>query len=343
MKRDLLLDNLRALAMIDIICIIHVIHYFNLANEYIHSFLLFIMPTIFFIAGASQSLVSQSKTIKNIIISRSKRILIPFFIFIIILYIWITIATFLPLNIGLNIDITQLSTRQIIKTLCTGGCDNIPFYGYTWFISIYLIVSISLPIQRKIIENINKYVYILLWISIVVVLSFIKFPLANIEIEVKNIVIYNVFYIIGFCCYKQIDKKITIIVSIITVTISIYGFISHTMIPMQSHKFPADYLFLIYGITWISTMSLILNFIKQKEYRLLTIWNKNGYYLYLYQTITFSTIVWITYKWIELIKNNCIKFLIYFTICFILNTLLAYFMQWVILCYNKNKKTDYLK
>ena len=326
MKRDLLLDNLRALAMIHIICIIHVLYFFRLGNEYIRSLLLFEMPAIFFIAGASQSLATHPKTIIYTIKSKTKRILIPFYIFLAILYIWMIIFTFFPVYTGVEIDITRLSANNILKTLCTGGCNCIPFYGYTWFISVYLIISISLPLQRKVLDHINKYVYISIWIAMVVALSFVTFPVANLEI--KNLVVYNVFYLTGFCCYRQTGMKSTAVVAFMTVAITFYGFLSGIMIPMQNHKFPADYLFLIFGLAWLSTMALILNSIKQKRYGLLDTWNKNGYYLYLYQTITFSTIVWITHRWIGMVDSDIVKFSIYFALCMAINTLLAYIIKW---------------
>lgn len=279
------------------------------------------MPAIFFIAGASQSLATKPKTIGYTIKSKSKRILIPFYVFLSIMYIWMAIVTFVPLDMGVNIDITELSTYDILKTLCTGGCNKIPFYGYTWFISVYYIISLSLPIQRRILNHINKYIYISLWMAIVTVFSYFTFPSANLEI--KNLVVYNFFYIIGFCCYKQTSRKLTLTVAAITVAFTIYGFMSDTVIPMQNHKFPADWRFLIFGLAWICTIAVILDFVKPKQYSLLYLWNKKGYLLYLYQTITFSTIVWITHKWIENIENECIKFLIYSALCMIINTLLA--------------------
>ena len=122
--------------------------------------------------------------------------------------------------------------------------------------------------------------------------------------------------------------KSTAVVAFMTVAITFYGFLSGIMIPMQNHKFPADYLFLIFGLAWLSTMALILNSIKQKRYGLLDTWNKNGYYLYLYQTITFSTIVWITHRWIGMVDSDIVKFSIYFALCMAINTLLAYIIQW---------------
>ena len=328
MKRDLLLDNLRALVMIQIVCIIHVLYFFRIGDEYIRSLLLFEMPAIFFIAGASQSLATQPKTIKHTIISKSKRILIPFYVYLAILYIWMAVVTFTHLQLGVDVDITLLSRQEILKTLITGGCDNIPFYGSTWFISIYLIVSLSLPIQQRILNYVDKYLYIALWISIVVIMSFVTFPSANLEI--KNLIIYNVFYLIGFCFYKHKLKPMVYIVALITIPITIYGFVSGIMLPMQNHKFPADYLFLFFGLAWLSVLAIIISHIKQKYYRLLNVWNRNGYYLYLYQTITFSVIVCITYKWIDQIEYDSLKFAIYFVLCFCINTLLAYIIQHIL-------------
>ena len=326
MKRELLLDNLRALVMIHIVCVIHVLYWFRLGNEFLHSVLLFEMPAIFFIAGAAQSLSSKPKTLKYTIISKTKRILIPFYIFLAILYFWMSIMSyFKPYIYGIEVNLFSLSKRDIIKTLITGGCDQIPFYGYTWFISTYLLVSISLPFQRKLLKHNNRNLYILYWMLIVLGASFVTIPFGN--REVKNLIIYNLFYMIGFVYYKNIPKKMLWMVTIIATIITLYGFTTSTILPMQDHKFPADYLFMIFGIAWIGIFSILLEYIHIPNSKLLQIWNKNGYYFYLYQTITFSMIVGITYLWINRISSDCIKFIIYTLLCLSINTLFGYCIQ----------------
>ena len=63
--RDRQLDILRGFTMIHIVCVIHVLWYFGLAREPLFSFLLFEMPAIFFIAGASQKIKNNGNNKDN--------------------------------------------------------------------------------------------------------------------------------------------------------------------------------------------------------------------------------------------------------------------------------------
>ena len=148
-ERDTLIDTLRGLTMIHIVCVIHVIYWFVLFNEPLRSILLFEMPAIFFIAGASQSLKQDNKTLSlwketmATVVNRTKRVILPYYVFLIVLYIVMAICTW-GFDGALGFDLTKLSIGDIIKTIATGGSDNINFFGYTWFIYCYYIVSSSL-------------------------------------------------------------------------------------------------------------------------------------------------------------------------------------------------------
>ena len=56
MERDANLDKYRAIVMAYIVCIIHLIYWAGFCSEPDRSFLLFEMPVIFFISGASYRL-----------------------------------------------------------------------------------------------------------------------------------------------------------------------------------------------------------------------------------------------------------------------------------------------
>ena len=55
MERDKQLDLYRGLSMIYVVCFIHVIYWLKIGSEPILSLMLFEMPLIFFISGASLS------------------------------------------------------------------------------------------------------------------------------------------------------------------------------------------------------------------------------------------------------------------------------------------------
>ena len=74
------MDLYRALTLIYIVCVIHVVYWLPFDFEPYKGFLLWEMPTIFFIAGASAQYASR-KSIKEQIYNRSKRVLIPYYIY----------------------------------------------------------------------------------------------------------------------------------------------------------------------------------------------------------------------------------------------------------------------
>lgn len=311
--------------MIYIVCVIHYVYWLDVGCEPIRSALLFEMPVIFFIAGASQSLKKDTGNISFIrmFTDRAKRLLIPYYIYLPILYIWLAAMTFLiPENGCTAADIHNITTKDIIKTLLTGGSTNIPYYGYTWFISCYLIISVSLPIQKRIISVVSKHTYIILAACIMLTLSFIKLPIA--ENEIKNIPLYNFFYIAGYLYYRNYSIKALYIVTAITSGICIICFHEGIMIPMQDHKFPADFYFLIFGTACLGIIGICLRKIDLPYTKVLNIWNTKGYTIYLYQNISLYMTMAIAWPILQDIENSTIKSTSAILIIFIANTLLSY-------------------
>lgn len=325
MKRDTQLDTYRALSMMYIVCVIHYIYWFGIGSEPLRSALLFEMPAIFFIAGASQSLKKNGKgnSFGKMLIGRAKRILIPYYIYLPILYIWLAAMTFImPENGCSTADIRSITTADIIKTVLTGGSNNIPYYGYTWFISCYLIISLSLPIQKRILSVISAHTYMVLASATVLAFSFIKFPVA--ENEIKNIPLYNFFYIAGYLYYRNYSVKALYTVTAIASLICIICFYDGTMIPMQDHKFPADFYFLIFGTACIGILSICLRKISLPYTPIMDIWNVRGYTIYLYQNISLYTAMAIAWPILQNIGNQTIKSAAFIIIIFMANTIMSY-------------------
>ena len=121
--------------MIYIVCCIHVVYWLFPLSEPWQSLLLFEMPFIFLISGASQSL-ARCKGLWAMIINRMKRVILPLYVFLAVMVVFYAmVQPFYP-------AVTErLTVHDILKILATGGCDKIPYYGYTWFISTYLVVT----------------------------------------------------------------------------------------------------------------------------------------------------------------------------------------------------------
>lgn len=322
MKRDTQLDCYRSLAMIYIVCVIHALYLFNIELETLKSALLFEMPLIFFIAGASQSYkhdFNLRKTINN----RLKRVLLPYYIFIFAIFVLYSACTALhtPFEGG-TIDINNLGTTDIIKLLATGGSVYLPYMGYTWFISIYLIISCLLPLQQKIIRRTGGCIYTFAC-TVAFVLVCI-FEIHSFEEVVERTLFYNIFYIIGFVFYKKLKTKYIAAIALPCAIISLYLIISDRAIPMQQHKFPPDMIFLLYNIGPLCLLSLFFSRVKIRYNRIIRLWNVRGYNIYLYQSVSMLMVYWLTDPLRTVINNELIYFMLLVAAIFAAATALSY-------------------
>lgn len=329
MTHDTQLDTYRALAIAYIVCVIHAIYWFGLFSEWVRSALLFEMPVIFFIAGASQQL-AKAKNLRQTVVNRCRRLLPPYYIFLACLMVLMVFTTWLCPRIGhWNADLRQIPAHDYLKMLLTGGSDSVPFYGYTWFISSYLIISCSLPLQRKITNRIPHWLYMVLLLLVCIGFSFIHLPIM--EREVKNIVFYNFFYIAGYLYYRQLKTKTIALLAIVSTIITVGLFISGRALPMQDHKFPADMIFLVFGTAAICLLALVFQHTKfpsqeenhGKPTALLNLWNRQGYTIYIWQTVTFTIVYAATYKWIDRLPSYIVKYLILAPALFVVSTIIA--------------------
>lgn len=150
--RDIQLDIYRALAMIYIICVIHIVYWLGIGDEPIKSLILFEMPVIFFISGASFSLQSKDRDFKTTLISRFKRVVMPYYVYAIIVLV-ISITCLLIGTTWMGYELPTISFKQVLNMLLCGGVDGFPFNSHMWFIKPYFLLSISFCFQKKIIEK----------------------------------------------------------------------------------------------------------------------------------------------------------------------------------------------
>jgi len=313
--------------MIYIVCVIHILYSFEISNETIKSLALFEMPVIFFIAGASQS-YKNKHTFGQILSSRLKRTIVPYYVFLFSLFIFLCVCTLLGATyLGETVNIAELSSGDIIKMLFTGGCNKIPYLGYTWFISCYLIISCSLPLQKKLIEKMPAHIYVLITLAAFALCCILKIKTP--EETLERVLCYNFFYISGFLYYKKLSCKKISFIAILPLIISLYFVLSGKVYPMQEHKFPPDMIFLTYCLSVLCVLGLIFSKIKIKYNYIIMIWNVKGYSIYLYQTISFFIVYKITENWIENISNGFLLFFIYLVLIFSTTTALSYISFWM--------------
>lgn len=338
MERDVQLDCYRALIMMYIVCMIHTSFWFYLDLHFDKTLLLIEMPVIFFIAGASQSFKKEC-SLKETIINRSKRVLLPYYIFLCLLIVWFYVCTLLNVSFeGEKIDITQLTLTDIIKILATGGSEKIPYLGYTWFISCYMIISCSLPAQKAIMNRMPKMVYaaVCFFLFMVCCLLNIHSP----ENIVENVLCYNFFYILGYVFYKQLKKKQIILAAILSVTISTILFANGRIF----QKFPPDIFFILYNLGAICILGIILSYVKIPYNNIIKLWNVRGYNIFLYQSISLFIVYKMTEHIREYIHNDFVMFAILFIAAITVATLISYFTFYIekriisLICRNPKKK-----
>lgn len=318
MKRDLQLDSYRALAMLYIVCVIHIVYWFHVGNEPVRSAILFEMPVIFFIAGASQSVRKTTDNLIQTLVNRTKRLLIPFYVFLFVLLFLVALYRLLQKSSPL----LPFSTGELIKMLCTGGNEQIPYFGYTWFISCYMMIGCSLPLQRKIFNHMPNGLYLLLAVAVFIIVSLI--PLRTGNLEIKNIFVYNVFFLMGYFYYHRIPRKKLLFAFPAAVLICVAGFLTEWFIPMQDHKFPADACFLLYGTCAVIVLSTLFSHVTLPYNAILKLWNERGYTIYLYQSVSHFLLYKITNDWIARLSSPGLTFIVYFILIFILTTTLSF-------------------
>lgn len=296
MKRDIQLDCYRAAVMIYILAVVHTVYWFGIGSEPLRSFVLIEMPLIFFISGASISVRNKKETLREAVLNRFKRVYIPFFIYSIVLLViasvlyWLRDSeTFMAafadkkwMDLGRSI----LHSRSSLNT------------SHLWFLFPYFIISTSSPLQLRAIGKIgrNKYMVILLALFTITYILWeiipAEYTIKEWARDVKFYMMWNIFYVAGIQYYKKTNKKCMIGggIAILSLFILLYSLIGGSM---QDYKFSASYMFLIFGIGVIFVFSIIFSYAKIPDLKILRIWNRYGYSIYLYQNIAFFIIAFL--------------------------------------------------
>ena len=150
-------------------------------------------------------------------------------------------------------------------------------------------------------------------------MSYAHFPVADIEIH--NLPVYNTFFIAGYLYYRGLPLRNVALAAIACIILTIWFISNDNFFSLQAHKFPADYIFMVYGMAAISTISVIISILKpyignkskRVIYAIAKPWNTYGYDIYLYQTIYYIIVTVVVYPW----AMRCSDISIQFTLLFI--------------------------
>jgi len=301
--------------MLYIVLVIHGIHNYHYlpTRSTIFSLMIFEMPIIFFISGVSCKL-SRRKTIFQSIISRFKRIILPY-------YIWMLFAL-----------IAIIATRSFTwhgfgRMLYCQNIVNIPHVTQMWFILPYFLVFVLGSILVKVYDHCQEYqlskaFFITSIAAIALITAVLDWAKETSSVElVREVLVYGLFFILGFA-YKIANKWATLLL--------ILGFVGWALLiqsglypfATQDNKFPPNLCFLFWGLGFIGILSLFTNTYNSKGNQILTIWGKYGLEIYLYQNFAYWLISAFVYPHLSKIPQF-FQYSITTLIAFVLLTLVA--------------------
>jgi fucose 4-O-acetylase-like acetyltransferase len=270
------LDIFRGLAMMWVI-LIHCLYWLGFF-PWQKSLLLIEMPLFFFIAGASNGMASKKK-LGNFYLTRFQRILIPYWIYVLICVVLISIVT------------TPESIKYFVKFVCDwinpfgSHISSIPYLPSTlWFAPVYLLVISVFPLFQKI-YNIPTYLRYLPLFILFLLIGILNL-LGNdgmIFYYAKMLVFYGFFAYLGLF-YTEITRKTRILPALAIITICLpvlfvlVRFLGQSP-DMQNNKFPPNFIFLVYSILALNIIYIFSDFIV----RVIKFLKKNSVFCWIYQ------------------------------------------------------------
>ncbi len=317
-ERNYLIDILRGIAAINIICI-HTVFWSgsNYVPDFIRNIALFLdVPFFFFLAGWS---FSYSNKWENVV-KKSIQLYAMTFIAIIISFFIGAIAGQVIFNKDLLEGLIKLNpvSLPIVRVF------NSSLWFLRVFIPISILFSIILPIIKKK-QIVSQFIFILF------VIYFISFFNGNFWIFSNSFWFHSIFYSIGYFSKDiKINLKQLLFYLILVFFLILFLTISNYDFDMQAVKFPPAPLYLI-----ISMVSVMISlYLKNYKFRLhlIELVGSNAMYSYLMQGFSSSFIIYISiyikYDWV-------IKLPIMFLINLILVILLVYIYKRIFLAVNK--------
>lgn len=156
--------------MMYVVGFIHVMSWLKIGAEPLMSLVLFEMPVIFFISGASLSFNKKPRSFSATIVSRLKRVVLPYYIYAVVMVFIVAVLSvvwhyWLPNIIGMfgekvatkyMFDITSYSWGDLWCILSFAGIPQSPCVWHLWFILPYLILSCTFEMQKRILTKINR-------------------------------------------------------------------------------------------------------------------------------------------------------------------------------------------
>lgn len=281
--RDVQLDIYRALAMVYIVCFIHVMYWLGFGGEPLRSIALVEMPVIFFISGASLSLSGKERGLVQTLCNRARRVLIPYYIYALVMVLAVVLLSL----VSHRCDITSYGLKDVAKILLCQDIPQAPYVWHLWFIVPYMLLTCTFQWQRRVLTKVNRGGYFVL-----TVLLFVGVQWLSDYALLRNVCCYNVFMVAGYCFYRRMKVQHVVAVAIVSVLALLVGteVFDVSFTPMQGHKFPPDWFYVTWGMLALCLLSLLVWKVRLPDCRLLQLWNTRGYTIYLYQNVVCAVV-----------------------------------------------------
>ncbi len=329
--RDIQLDIYRALTMMYIICVIHVTYWIGFTYEPFASIILFEMSLIFFISGAALSLRTTERGMWATFLNRLKRVVLPFYIYAAVVVCFMGLLTLAWRYFGSSIDsllgekaatlkestLTGYSWNDVLKILTCKSIPKAPFCYHLWFIWPYLILSCTFGFQVQLMRKTNRWLYVVLCIAI-----FLLVQSLTRHMLLREVLFYNIFMVAGYLFYKKIRTKTVLIIGALALVVLIL--LKGRFVPMQQHKFPPDYVFLVFNMVAICFLYALSQHITLPNWKIFQIWNTRGYTMYIYQNMVFLMVYPIHMVLISKIPFAPGQFVVFSILLFFFSTWLSY-------------------
>ena len=285
-QRDKTLDIYRGCSMIYITCFLHNIYGVQVIDTVVTSLFLITMPIVFIIAGASFSLASP-KTYPDYLWSRTKRIVFPYYILVMFVTLYHLITDCIVGNETIG---------EFIHQFIDNGYYNIfsgELYEFNpvWFIPVYLLIAIILPLFGYIKQHITKAGIYTALIIITVLLAFIP----------DNMLCYGTFAFAGLYYKDKLPVNRYIVAFIFACGIG-YCLWQNYDLNMQHNKFPPNILFFSYTGLIIALFIKQIAWLCRRIYQIpflryfIDIYARLGLTVYLYHSINVLILRQILYR-----------------------------------------------
>jgi fucose 4-O-acetylase-like acetyltransferase len=339
------LDTLRSVAMMWVIfihCLYHTSIFQSGISSAVKSLFLLEMPLFFFIAGASNCL-SRKRTLLQFYVSRIQRLLIPYWIYAVIVIIFCFMVGFIYSN-AVNGWYIRWNFPLIFKPETT-----LPYLTWSlWFVPVYLLVILIFPFlagyYKKFADTLFQYIPLFILAGFSLTLLLYK------PLYINHMITYS-FWTYAGLFFNQLDQPkplrkkcfpvllITGISAVLTAAAVALPFF-HAYANMQSNKFPPNFAFLSYSAGALSFLYLfyepvlrMIDFIRHCKWidRIFQSYSQNCLTIFLYHPFAFLAMSVMT-KWtgteVFLQRHPFLLLFIYVVIMIPLNAVLGRAMNW---------------